>query len=79
VIERPLRHRLQERERRRRERRRDARHFDHYPRVARPQHRLVGHPADDAEARAEIEFMELPGGARLAVAAEVLELPRVQG
>ena len=78
VVERALRHGLQERKDRRRERRRDARHLDPHHAVAGARHGLVGDAADDAEARAEVELVELPRGARLAVAAQVLELLRLQ-
>ena len=61
---------------RRRERRRDAGHLDPDQAVAGARHRLVGDAADDAEPRAEVELVQLPRGARLAVAPEVLELLR---
>ncbi len=47
-------------------------------RVAGPDHGLVGDASDDAEPRAEIELVELPRRARLAVLPEILELPGLQ-
>ena len=47
-------------------------------RVARPRDCLVGHAPDDAKPRTEVESVELTGGPRLAILAEVLELLRLQ-
>ena len=78
VVQRPLRHGLQERKDRRRERRRDARHLDPDQPVADARHGLVGDASDDPQPRAEIQLVELPGGAWLAVATEELELLRLE-
>ena len=40
---------------------------------------LVGDASDDAEARTEVELVQLAGRARLAVLPEILELLRLAG
>src|SRR6187455_2567355 len=74
VVERPLRHSLEEREHRRRERRGDAGHFNPGQSIAALDHGLVVDAARDPEARAEAVLVEAPRRTWIAVEAGIFEL-----
>jgi hypothetical protein len=78
VVEGPLRHGLEEWKHWRRERRRDACHLNPDQPVADARDGLVGDTSNHSQPRAEVQLVQLAGGPRLAIAAEKLELLRLQ-
>ena len=78
VVERALRGGLEEREGRCREGRGDPGLFDPHQAVPATHDRVRRGTPRDAQARPEVQSVELAGGPRLAVAAEVHEAPRIE-
>ena len=73
VVERSLRHILQERKARRRERRRDPRHLDPDLSVSGTDDGFIRHTIDGANARAKVVLLQRPNRFR----ARIFELPRL--
>jgi hypothetical protein len=78
VVQRPLRHGLEERKHRRRERRRDASLLDPDHAIAGAHDRSIGDACREAQARSEVRLVEPPRRPRVAVLAEIIELLRRQ-